>query len=166
MKIKEKPNFQNKPKPITLGAKDKIETAIDIMCEKKVGSIIIINKKEEVIGIITERDMLTRVLAAGIDIKKTEISEIMTSNIKIANENDSLIDWVQTMSNERFRHLPVVNNEGKLVNMLSQGDFVAFTWPGLYEKFKQDLKGRLGKSLQILLVIFTLLTLLLIAFGL
>ncbi len=61
----------------------------------------------------------------------------MTSEIKTASSEDHVIDWLRRMSNERFRHLPVVNGEGKLVNILSQGDFVAYTWPELWRYFQE-----------------------------
>jgi len=49
---------------------------------------------------------------------------------------------------------------------MSQGDFVAHTWPDLHEKLKRDLKGRLGWSLQIFLIVFAVITLGLIALKL
>lgn len=166
LKIKDKPNFKNKPKPIAFAPEDKVRTALDIMCEKNIGSIIVINPDESVAGIVTERDMMKRVLGQNRNPDETRLSEIMTTQVRTANEEDDLLDWMQTMSNERFRHLPVVNTEGKLVSMMSQGDFMAHTWPDLYEKLKQDLKGRLGRGFQVLLVVFAVLTLGLIAFEL
>ncbi len=165
MRIKDKPNFTTKPKPITFGPKDKVQDALDVMCEKNIGSVVIVHPDQTVAGIVTERDMMIRVLGAKIDPKKTAISKIMSRDVHTANEQDELVDWMQTMSKERFRHLPVVDEEGKLVNMVSQGDFVAYTWPDLYEKVKQDLKGRLARSFQVLLVLFALITLGLIALG-
>ncbi|MEM7620991.1 MAG: CBS domain-containing protein [Pseudomonadota bacterium] len=166
MQIKDKPTFKTKPKPITFLAEESVQQALDVMCEKNIGSIIVINKDETIAGIVTERDMMIRVLGAKINPETTPLSQIMSKNVKVANETDDLVDWMQTMSHERFRHLPIVDAEGKLVNMMSQGDFVAYTWPDLYEKVKQDLKGRLGRSMQTLLIIFAVVTLGLIAFNL
>jgi hypothetical protein len=41
------------------------------------------------------------------------------------------------MSNERFRHLPVVDDDGRMINILSQGDFVSYTWPELLASFRE-----------------------------
>ncbi len=136
------------------------------MCAKNIGSIIVTNADDTVAGIVTERDMMIRVLGKKLDPEQTKLSEIMSTEVKVANQNDEIIDWLEVMSNERFRHLPIVDDQGKLVNMVSQGDFVAHTWPDLYEKIKQDLKGRLGRTLQILLIVFALITLGLIALKL
>ena len=48
----------------------------------------------------------------------------MTTQVRAAKEDDNLLDWLRIMSNDRFRHLPVVDEEGKVVSMMSQGDFV------------------------------------------
>ncbi len=164
MKIKDEPNIKNKPDPLTFNPEDSVRTALDIMCEKNVGSIVVITPDNMVAGIVTERDMMIRVLGPGLDPAKTKLSEIMTTDVKTANINDELVDWMKTMSNQRFRHLPVVDEHGKLINVMSQGDFVAHTWPDLYEKISNDLGG-IAKPLQIGLVVFTVLTLILIALG-
>lgn len=166
MQIKDKPDFKTKSKPVTFKPDDTVEQALNLMCKKNIGSVIIINPDNTVAGIVTERDMMIRAFGAKIDPQKTPISKIMSKDVLVANENDDLVDWMYTMSKERFRHLPIVDEQGKLVNMMSQGDFLAFTWPDLYEKVKKDLKGRLGRSFQILLIIFALITVGLIAYNL
>jgi CBS domain-containing protein len=165
MKIKDTLYFTNKNAPITFRPDDTVQNALDVMCNKKIGSVIVTDMNKKVCGIITERDMMIRVLGEKRDPSKTKISDIMSDNIKTANENDDLIDWLKVMSNERFRHLPVVDEEGQLINMLSQGDFVAFTHSDLDEKIRSDLKGRFGRWLQISLIIASIFTLSFIAFG-
>ena len=159
MKIKDNPNFQSKPKPVTFHADQMVSEALSVMCEKNIGSIIVVNEDHTVAGIVTERDMMIRVLGAKIDPETTPLAKIMSSDLSIATEDDDLVDWMHTMSNERFRHLPIVDAQNKLLNVLSQGDFVAYTYPDLYEKIKQDLKGRLGKYFPILLIMFAAVTL-------
>ncbi len=166
MKIKDKPDFKTKPKPVTFLPDDSVRSALDVMCEKNIGSIIVVHPDQTIAGIVTERDMMIRVLGKKLNPDKAKLSEIMSTDIRSANEDDNLVDWMHTMSSERFRHLPVVDAEGKLVNMMSQGDFVAHTFPDLYEALRQDLKGRLGRGFQITLILFAVLTLGLIAFNL
>lgn len=166
MKIKDKPDFKTKPKPVTFSPNDSVRSALEIMCEKNIGSIIVVHSDQKVAGIVTERDMMKRVLGKDRNPDKTTLAEIMSTDIRSANEDDNLVDWMHTMSSERFRHLPVVDDEGRLINMMSQGDFVAHTFPDLYEALRQDLKGRLGRGFQIALILFAVLTLGLIAFNL
>ncbi|MFT6071586.1 MAG: CBS domain-containing protein [Alphaproteobacteria bacterium] len=166
MKIKDQPNFKQKPKPITFLQSDMVQQALDIMCEKNIGSILITDNNNKVIGIVTERDMMIRVLKTKINPETTPLSDIMSIKVRIACETDNLIDWIQTMSDQRFRHLPVINEQGELITIMSQGDFLAYTWPELYEKIKRDLKGRLGRSFQYMLIILGVVVLGLIAFKL
>ena len=136
------------------------------MCEKNIGSIVVVNPDETIAGIVTERDMMIRVLGGKVDPEQATLAEIMTTEVRSASEEDDLVDWMQTMSHERFRHLPIVDNQGRLICMMSQGDFIAYTWPDLYDKVKQDIKGGLARSFQILLIAFAVITLVLIALKL
>lgn len=163
MLIKEKLDYQSRPKPITFLATDTVKHALDVMCEKNIGSIVVVDDHNHVLGIVTERDMMIRVLGPAIDVHRTVLADIMTQDVKVANETDELIDWLQTMSNERFRHLPIVNESGHLVALLSQGDFVAYTWPELYDKLRKDIKGRLEHIFPVAMVAFAVLTLVFIA---
>lgn len=164
MKIKDRLDIQKKSSPITFQPEDSVRSALNAMCNNNIGSVIIATDDMTVKGIVTERDMMIRVLGKGLNPDQTKLSEIMSKDIRTANENDDLVDWLKVMSNERFRHLPIVDKNGKLINMLSQGDFVAFTHPDLDEKIRADLKGRMGKALQILLILSAILMLGFIAF--
>ena len=162
MKIKDQIADKDKKSLITLSPQDSIEEALKIMCKNNIGSLVIVDNEDRVVGIITERDMMHRVLYPKIDPKSTKIAQIMTKDILTADQNDEVLDWIHTMSHERFRHLPVVDNQDRLVAILSQGDFIAYTWPDLYEKVKQDIRGRIGPLFQIFMVLFAVITMLLI----
>ena len=140
MKIKDRPEFKSKPAPFTLQAHERVSIAIKTMAEKNIGSVVIIDNERRVKGIVTERDLLRRLLSDGLDPVKTELAEIMTSEVKTASAEDDMIDWLRQMSNERFRHLPVVDADGRLITMMSQGDFVSYTWPDLLYQLKEKAK--------------------------
>lgn len=166
MKVKDKLEVVADRVPAALRPEDTVKAALDVMCEANIGSIVVTQADLTIAGIVTERDMMRRVLWLGKDPNKTLLSDIMSTNVRVANANDDLLDWLQVMSHERFRRLPVVDDQGKLINILSQGDFVAYTFHDLYEKVRQDLKGRLGRSFQIGLIVAAVVTLGLIALGL
>jgi len=131
VKIKDRQEFKSKPNPFTLLASAPVADAVDVMAEKNIGSVVILDDDRRVRGIVTERDLLRRLLRYNLDQKTTTLSDIMTSEVKTAHEDDDVVDWLRIMSNERFRHLPVVDEEGRLINVFSQGDFVSYTWPSL-----------------------------------
>jgi CBS domain-containing protein len=145
VKIKDRPEFGNKPAAFALREDEKISTAIKTMAERNIGSVVIVDEDRKVRGIVTERDLLRRVLGPGLDPNSSNLSTIMTKDLKLARPDDQVIEWLQQMSNERFRHLPVVDTDGRLINILSQGDFVAYTWPELLlllrEKTSEALRG-------------------------
>lgn len=138
MKIKDRTEFKNKPPVMSFKQDEMISVAVKDMSEKNYGAGVIVDKDNRPVGIITERDFMRRVLANDIDPNKTPISKVMTTNLRLASANDNVVDWLRIMSNERFRHLPVVDEDGKLVNLMSQGDFVSYTWPQLLTKAAEE----------------------------
>ena len=131
--------------PFSLRANDVVPTAVKTMSEKNIGSVVIVDDDMQVKGIVTERDLMRRLLNKALDPNTTPLSAIMTTEVRTGRAEDDVIDWLRQMSNERFRHLPVVDEQGRLVNIMSQGDFVSFTWPDLLdllkEKTRDSLKG-------------------------
>jgi CBS domain-containing protein len=141
MKIKDRIEFKTKSPVMTFAPDDLVMQAIKVMAEKNFGASVIIDSARKPVGIVTERDFMRRLLAKGLDPSKTRISEIMTKDLKLATEDDSVFEWLRIMSNERFRHLPIVDTNGTLVNLMSQGDFVSYTWPQLLMNVKDKAQG-------------------------
>lgn len=137
MKIKDRTEFKSKAPVLTFSATDKVIQAVQVMSEKNYGASVIVDAENKPVGIITERDFMRRLIAKGLDANTTNISEIMTRDLKLASAEDDVMDWLRIMSNERFRHLPVVDEQGKLLNLMSQGDFVSYTWPQLISRAKE-----------------------------
>jgi CBS domain-containing protein len=137
MKIKDRTEFKSKAPVLTFVITDKVIDAVRVMSEKNYGASVIVDNENKPIGIVTERDFMRRLLAKGLDANTTPIGDIMTRDLKLASADDQVVDWLRIMSNERFRHLPVVDAQGKLVNVMSQGDFVSYTWPQLIGRAKE-----------------------------
>lgn len=131
MKIKERPEYRSKNAPFALLADANVSTAVETMSARNIGAVVIVDDLKQVKGIVTERDLMRRLLNKGLDPQTTKLSAIMTSDVRTGSESDEVIDWLRQMSNERFRHLPIVNEQGGLISLMSQGDFVSYTWPDL-----------------------------------
>ncbi|MDA0819919.1 MAG: CBS domain-containing protein [Proteobacteria bacterium] len=147
MKISDRKEFAQKPKPLTCSPTTTVLDAVKQMSANNYGSIIVVNDEQEVIGMMTERDIFRRLIAKELDPKVTKVEEIMTNSVKTAKADDELIDWLRLMSNERFRRLPIVDNHGKLISVMSQGDFVSYTWPELLERFKELTQATLPERI-------------------
>lgn len=152
MYIKDRPEYKNKTTPLSFPPETTIYEAVQSMSAQNFGSVIVQNKDGDLLGIVTERDLLKRVLGKNLDPKTTLLSDVMTTEIKVAKETDNIYDWLRMMSNERFRHLPVVDDAGKVVCILSQGDFVSYTWPELIYKIKTDITKKTALTYQPFLI--------------
>ncbi len=157
MRIKDRPEYNTKIKPKTFLKTDTVRAAITVMSENNFGSVVIVDKNNHVQGIVTERDLMIKVLHKKKDPSKTKLSSIMTKDVRVAREDDKVLDWLRTMSNDRFRHLPIVDADGKLINLMSQGDFVSYTWPELITRMTAKTKETLGAGYQVALIVTALL---------
>jgi CBS domain-containing protein len=102
---------------VTTTPKTSIKEAIKLLDEKHIGSVLIIDSNQKCIGIFTERDAL-RVIAQNINLD-SQIKKAMTSNITTIGEEASLEEAKRLIITHAIRHLPVVDEQGKLVGLLS-----------------------------------------------
>ena len=109
MKISERPEFKSKKPPMTFKESDTVINAVKAMTKDNFGSVVITDNNSKVKGIVTERDLMKKLLYNSMNPKTTKLMEIMTSPVKVADKDDDLITWLRQMSNERFRHVPVVD---------------------------------------------------------
>ena len=148
-RLVDRPEFKTKPKPVTFLGKDKVSSAIAVMADKNYGSVVIVDSKDKVVGIVTERDIVKKLVNNNMSPKTTKLEDIMTLNPRVANENDDVVDWLRIMSNDRFRRLPVVDADGKIKVIFTQGDFVSYTWPDLIFQASQLAKASFMKGFSI-----------------
>ncbi|MEM8725166.1 MAG: CBS domain-containing protein, partial [Pseudomonadota bacterium] len=127
--------------------------AVTQMAEKNFGSIFVTDAENRVLGVMTERDIFRRVIGESRDPKTTAISEVMTTDVRMANKDDKILDWLQVMSNERFRRLPIVDEDKRLVSVMSQGDFVAYSWPQMLSQLGQMAQATLAPAFNPLAII-------------
>lgn len=155
IQIKDMPEFRDRAEVLTITESAKLSTAVEQMVNAGYGSIIVTKgtKGDKIAGIVTERDLMNKVLFKNMDYKKLKVSDVMTARVQTANENDSVTDCLRRMSNGRFRHLPVVNDSGKLLGMMSQGDFVAYTWPEIWARVKEHASIVVNNKYQPLLIL-------------
>jgi len=101
--------------------KTTVEEAVKKYVEKKLGGVLV-TKGKEVIGIFTEKDLSEKVIAAGKDAKKLAISEVMTKNPVFIASNTDVDSCMFMMMRNKFRHLPVKDNQGNVYSVASVMD--------------------------------------------
>ncbi|MEM0213591.1 MAG: CBS domain-containing protein [Ignisphaera sp.] len=105
---------------VTASAEASIKDVAKIMSEKNIGSVLIVDESNRVIGIFTERD-LVKVVALGIDIN-TPIKNVMTTNVISAYPTDNIAAIAIKMLEKGIRHMPVVDEYNRLLGIISIRD--------------------------------------------
>ena len=109
---------------VTVDRDTDVRKAAEIMRDKNIGSLFVTRNKE-IIGIMTDTDMVRRSVATGTDPSKTSVEQIMSAPIVTIEEHKTLLDANDLMAREHLRHLGVTRS-GKLVGMISVRDLVVF----------------------------------------
>ncbi|MCF6311534.1 MAG: CBS domain-containing protein [Verrucomicrobiales bacterium] len=98
----------------------KVKAAAVKMRKNKIGALLIMEGRE-LLGIFTERDILTKIVAKGLDAADVEVQSIMTRKVIVIDPGRTVREAMQVITEQKLRHLPVVQ-DGKLIGMLSGGD--------------------------------------------
>lgn len=109
---------------VTVDRDTDVRKAAEIMRDREIGSLFITRGKD-IIGILTDTDVVRRSVAAGVDSTKTTVEQIMSAPIITIDENKTLLDANDLMARQHLRHLGVTRN-GKLAWMISVRDLVVF----------------------------------------
>jgi CBS domain-containing protein len=105
--------------PASVPLSASIAEAITRMLDLGVGAVAIVDENNVVAGIFTERDVLRKVALTGKDPKLMPVREVMTSSVVMATSDISAAEALEVMVREHHRHLPVVDDHGKLLGILS-----------------------------------------------
>jgi CBS domain-containing protein len=102
---------------ITASASMTVKETIEILYNKHIGCVVSIDEEKKCIGIFTERDAI-RLVAKNVDLDQP-LGNVMTKNIITIPEDSSINEVRRTIQTHSIRHLPVVNQEERLVGLLS-----------------------------------------------
>jgi CBS domain-containing protein len=95
--------------------------SLELMNEKGIGALMVLDDNGKVVGIISERDYARKVFLKGKSSKETYVKEIMTEELFAVKSTSTVEECMALMTEKRIRHLPVMDGE-KLVGMISIGD--------------------------------------------
>ena len=116
--IKAKPSHE----VVTIGPDATVRELIALLAEHNVGALVVSDDGETVTGIVSERDVVRR-LHADEAVLESPVSSIMTADVRTCAGSEGLTDLMQTMTEHRIRHVPVLT-DGKLTGIISIGDVV------------------------------------------
>lgn len=116
---------------LTLPMTANVIDAAKLLKKTRVGSIIVTDNGKAV-GIITERDIAYKVVAANLNPKSAKLKGVMSKPLKVISASQTIHDAALALRNNKVKRLPVVNKKGQLVGVVSEGDLVK-VFPGMVD---------------------------------
>ena len=117
---------------VTTDANCPLDDLIAILAKRRIGTVVVVDRDQQVIGIVSERDII-RHLSTGGTTADTFAKNIMTNKVITVENNVTSAQLMQLMTEHRIRHVPITR-DGKLVGIVSIGDVVK----RLLEKYEQE----------------------------
>jgi CBS domain-containing protein len=108
---------------VTIAPSASLASAVGLLVEKRIGAVLILGADRRVVGILSERDVVRALAERGAGALEEPVSQTMTRKVSTCNENESVFNIMERMTEGRFRHVPVVD-QGQLVGIVSIGDVV------------------------------------------
>ena len=130
------PNVVQRTLVATVAINDTAYETARLMTRNHIAALVVADEQGDIVGIVTERDMTQRVIAAGLDGKSTLVKDIMTTNPDTLSPNDSAGDALELMQTRNYRHLPVTE-EGQCVAVVSIRDLYAWAKKALEEDIRE-----------------------------
>ena len=110
--------------PVSCQPRDSIARVAQIMKQQDVGSVPVVdsNESRRLVGIVTDRDLVVKVLAEGRGIDAATVEDAMTNNPVSCRESDDVDRAVRLMADRQVRRMPIVDGDGRLVGIIAQAD--------------------------------------------
>ncbi|MFN4324833.1 MAG: CBS domain-containing protein [Azonexus sp.] len=105
---------------------DTVYHALSVMAQHDVGALLVLDG-EQLVGIFSERDYARKIILHGKSSKETLVSEVMSDRVAYVTPAATLDECMALMTEKRFRHLPVLDEDGNVAGMISIGDLVKET---------------------------------------
>jgi CBS domain-containing protein len=113
---------------ITVSLGSMVEDAVKKMVDFDVECLPVVNSKGILHGLLTFRDIVTKVIYSQADVRKLKVEDIMAKDLVTCNLSCTVLDVVKIMKNKHLRRIPVVNARNKLVGLVTDFDLALFGW--------------------------------------
>lgn len=112
--------------PIRLPAEASVADAVTRMVDNRRAGVVIVDGGGRLIGIFTERDLLTRVVRRGLDLTRTRLGEVMTADPEALAPDDRICFAINRMHNAGYRTVPLVDREHRPIGIVTVNDVVGW----------------------------------------
>ena len=107
----------------SVGPDETVFDALETMAEHNIGALLVFDG-DDLVGILSERDYARKVKLFERGSKDTRVSEIMTTEIRTVGSASTVAECMELMTEYRIRHLPVLDDDGRVAGLISIGDVV------------------------------------------
>ena len=121
----------------TIDGSQDVRAALAMLAERGVGALVVSSDGQRVEGIVSERDVARGLHERGADLLTQPVASLMTAEVHTCPPGARVTDLAQTMTDHRVRHVPVVDDDGVLVGIVSIGDVVKARLDELEDERKQ-----------------------------
>lgn len=132
---------------VSLAPRQTVRDAAILLSSQEIGAAPVLSDGR-LVGVFSERDVLQRVVAQGLDANAIRVSEVMTPNPRTIGTTSSLVAAMDLMIAGNLRHLPVVDAEGQVISMLSMRD-VPPEYRIMHRQWCEWTKGNQGVSARV-----------------
>lgn len=101
-----------------------VSEAVSVLSQRRIGAIVVSDASDRLVGILSERDIVSHLGKRGDSVLHDPVSALMTKNVETCIGDDTALDVLGRMTAGRFRHLPVMGKSGNMIGILSIGDVV------------------------------------------
>lgn len=119
-----------------------VRELLDTLAEHRIGAVVV-SADGDIDGIVSERDVVRHLSAAGGALLDRPVSSIMTADVVTCRHDTAIDELMRMMTDRRIRHVPVVDDDGALVGIVSIGDVVKSRISELVSE-RDDLVGYIG----------------------
>ena len=121
----------------TLPKSATVQEAVRLMTQSRIGSVVVMDQGR-ITGIFTEHDVMTRVVNGQLNPEETLLWQVMTPNPDLLTQNDTVRIALECMVEHGYRHLPIVDESGRPVGMVSSHDLYRF----VQQELERDIQAR------------------------
>ncbi len=111
----------------TIGPEATLARVAQVLDERRIGAVVVVEADGRVVGVVAEREIVQNLAREGRDCLDVTVAEAMTSTVTTCRSTTTTAELMQMMTEGRFRHIPVVDDAGGLVGIVSIGDVVKST---------------------------------------
>lgn len=101
---------------------DTVDEAVRLMQKENCGAVPVVNDREELVGIVTDRDICLRVVLEHLDPGQCELLQVMTTGVVACRADDAMEDVLSTMKRMQVRRIPVVDDYDRCIGIITESD--------------------------------------------